>query len=72
MRDVLNNIVAIIMAILGIVILALLLNKSGQASQLISSGSSSFAGLIDAASNAGSGSSLSAPTIGGFAPFSGG
>lgn len=71
MRDVLNNIVAIIMAILGIVVLALLLNKSGQASNLITSASGSFSNLITSASNAGAGG-MSAPSIGGFAPFSGG
>ena len=73
MRDLMNNIVAILMAIIGVVILALLLNKSGSASSLISTSSTSFGNLLTQASNAGSGVVGAAPNLGGVGTiYSGG
>ena len=72
MRDLMNNLMAVVMAIIGVAILALLLNKSGAAGNLISTSTSSFGSLLSTASNAGSGS-LGMPSIGGLGtPFSGG
>ena len=75
MRDFMNNVVSILMAIIGVVILALLLNKSGAAGNLISTSSVSFGNLLTQASNAGSGGlgTSSLPNLGGIgSPFSGG
>ena len=74
MRDLMNNLMAVIMAIIGVAILALLLNKSGAAGNLISTSTSSFGSLLSTASNAGGGSlGVVTPSIGGLGtPFSGG
>ena len=70
MRDFMNNVVSILMAIIGVVILALLLNKEGAAGNLISTSATSFANLLTQASNAGSGIvGTSSPSLG--MPFSG-
>lgn len=76
MSDLLRNVVAILMAIIGIAVLALLLNNSGAAGNLIQTSSSSFGNLLQQASAAGGGGgslgNFGATGLSGVPSFSGG